>query len=218
LMPFSPAFGSSLLRRTSTTLSRRSCPRRGAGARAGQRRVPAAARAGGHRAGSGPGPINTVRTGAGHPTAVAIRLPPLPAYHSAKMDLRARSIRGEVVLARPKLDRHGHKKWHPPVSDCPTLTLYARVVHGAKYKESVTGDAIWPEILATPTGTRRRGIPHARNCCSSSGGTPGSRRSGKHSAPGYRRAYGWLRWFLSPSVPVEAIISGGSLTVTARSM
>jgi hypothetical protein len=64
------------------------------------------------------------------PTAVAIRLPPLPAYHSAKMDLRAEIDRGEVVLARPKLDKEGHKKWHPPVSDRPTLTLYARVGKG----------------------------------------------------------------------------------------
>jgi hypothetical protein len=61
------------------------------------------------------------------PTAVAIRLPPLPAYHSAKMDLRAEIDRGEVVLARPELDKDGHKKWKPPVSDRPTLTLYARV-------------------------------------------------------------------------------------------
>ena len=83
---------------------------------------------------------------------------------SAKMDLRAEIDRGEVVLARPKLDKDGHKKWHPPVSDRPTLTLYARVGKGEvalgrwpttiggwktieksdgstalKYKESVTG-------------------------------------------------------------------------------
>ena len=47
------------------------------------------------------------------------------------MDLRAKIDRGEVVLARPKLDKEGHKKWHPPVSDRPTLTLYARVGKGA---------------------------------------------------------------------------------------
>src|SRR6185369_14203852 len=60
------------------------------------------------------------------PTAVAIKLPPLPAYHSAKMDLRAEIDRGEVVLERPKVDKDGHKKWKPPVGDRPTLTLYAR--------------------------------------------------------------------------------------------
>ena len=46
------------------------------------------------------------------------------------MDLRAEIDRGEVVLARPKLDKHGHKMWKPPVSDRPTLTLYARVSTG----------------------------------------------------------------------------------------
>ena len=46
------------------------------------------------------------------------------------MDLRAEIDRGEVVLARPKLDKDGHKMWHPPVSNRPTLTLYARVGKG----------------------------------------------------------------------------------------
>jgi hypothetical protein len=35
------------------------------------------------------------------------------------MKLRAAIDRDEVVLARPKLDKDGHKKWHPPVSDRP---------------------------------------------------------------------------------------------------
>ena len=61
------------------------------------------------------------------PAAVAIRLPSLPPYHGPKMDLRAEIDRGEVVLKRPALDKDGKKKWHPPVSDRPTLTLYARV-------------------------------------------------------------------------------------------
>ena len=146
------------------------------------------------------------------PTAVAIRLPPLPAYHSAKMDLRAEIDRGEVVLARPKLDKDGHKKWHPPVSDRPTLTLYARVGKGEvalgrwpttiggwktieksdgsmalKYKESVTGDALWPEILATPTWHPATGIP-TRKLLIKRGNTwePKTEIIG----PGYRAAYG----------------------------
>ena len=36
----------------------------------------------------------------------------------------------KVVLARPPLDKDGHKKWKPPISDRPTLTLYARVGKG----------------------------------------------------------------------------------------
>jgi hypothetical protein len=121
------------------------------------------------------------------PTAVAIRLPPLPPYHGPKMDLRAEIDRGEVVLERPKLDKEGHKKWKPPVADRPTLTLYARagdheVALGRwpttiggwktfeksdgsmalKYKESVTGDALWPEVLATPTWHPAPGMPTRR--------------------------------------------------------
>ena len=141
-----------------------------------------------------------------------MRLPPLPAYHSAKMELCAEIDRGEVVLARPKLDKEGHKKWHPPVSDRPTLTLYARVGKGEvalgrwpttiggwktieksdgsmalKYKESVTGDAIWPEILATPTWHPATGIP-MRKLLIKRGDTwePKTEIIG----PGYRAAYG----------------------------
>jgi len=142
--------------------------------------------------------------GAVTPTAVAIRLPPLPAYHSAKMDLRAEIDRGEVVLARPKLDKDGHKKWHPPVSDCPTLTLYARVCMALKYKESVTGDAIWPEILATPTWHPATGIP-TRKLLIKRGDTwePKTEIIG----PGYRAAYGLVALVHHQ---IEGRFSGGS--------
>ncbi len=146
------------------------------------------------------------------PAAVAVRLPPLPAYHSPKMELRAEIDRGEVVLARPKLDKDGKKKWKPPVSDRPTLTLYARVgdhevalarwpttIGGwktieqsdgsmaLKYKESVTGDAIWPEVLATPTWHPSSGMP-TRKLLIKRGDVwePKTEIVG----PGYRAAYG----------------------------
>jgi hypothetical protein len=118
------------------------------------------------------------------PTAVAIRLPPPPSYHSANMELRAEIDRGEVLLARPQLDKDGHKKWKPPVADRPTITLFAHVgdhdvalcrwpttIGGwkmfqksdgsmaLKYKESVTGDALWTEVLATPTWHPAPGMP-----------------------------------------------------------
>ena len=118
------------------------------------------------------------------PTAVAIRLPPTPSYHSANMELRAEIDRGEVVLARPQLDKDGHKKWKPPVGDRPTITLFAHVgdhdvalcrwpttiggwkmfeksdgTMALKYKESVTGDALWTEVLATPTWHPAPGMP-----------------------------------------------------------
>jgi hypothetical protein len=146
------------------------------------------------------------------PTAVAVRLPPLPAYHGPKMELRAEIDRGEVVLARPKLDKDGHKKWKPPVADRPTLTLYARAgdhdvalgrwpttiggwktfeksdgTMALKYKESVTGDALWPEVLATPTWHPAAGMP-TRRLLVKHGDTwePKTQIIG----PGYRAAYG----------------------------
>jgi hypothetical protein len=146
------------------------------------------------------------------PIAVAIRLPPLPSYHSAKMDLRAEIDRGDVLLAKPSLDKDGKKKWKPPVSDRPTLTLYARVgdhevalmrwpttiggwktiqksdgTMALKYKESVTGEAIWPEVLATPSWHPAPGMP-TRHLLIKHGDTwePKTQVIG----PGYRAAYG----------------------------
>jgi hypothetical protein len=146
------------------------------------------------------------------PTAVAIRLPPRPSYHGPKMDLRAAIDRGEGILARPKLDKDGHKKWKPPVADRPTLTLYARdgdhevalarwptTIGGwktfeksdgtmaLKYKESVTGDALWPEVLATPTWHPAPGMPIRKLLVKSGDGfAPKTEIIG----PGYRAAYG----------------------------
>jgi len=146
------------------------------------------------------------------PAAVAIRLPPPPAYHSPKMELRAEIDRGEVVLARPQLDKDGHKKWRPPVSDRPTLTLFARSGDGEvalcrwpttiggwktiqksdgsmalKYKESITGDALWSEVLAGPTWHPPSGLP-VRKLLVKRGDTfvPKSEIVG----PGYRAGYG----------------------------
>jgi hypothetical protein len=128
------------------------------------------------------------------------------------MELRAEIDRGEVVLKRPALDKDGKKKWHPPVSDRPTLTLYARVGErevalcrwpttiggwktiqqsdgsmALKYKASVTGDALWPEILATPTWHPSPGMP-TRRLLIKRGDTwvPKTEVIG----PGYRAAYG----------------------------
>jgi len=136
---------------------------------------PASKRPARKAAGKGPAPL---------PAAVAIRLPPTPPYHSPNMELRAEIDRGEVLLARPQLDKDGHKKWKPPVADRPTITLFAHVgdhdvalsrwpttiggwkmfqksdgTMALKYKESVTGDALWTEVLATPTWHPAPGMP-----------------------------------------------------------
>jgi hypothetical protein len=146
------------------------------------------------------------------PAAVAIRLPPLPPYHSAKMELRAEIDRGEVDLIRPKLDKEGHKKWKPPVADRPTITLYARAgdhevalarwpttIGGwktfeksdgsmaLKYKESVTGDALWPEVLVTPTWHPAAGMP-TRHLLIKRGDTFVAKTD--IIGPGYHAAYG----------------------------
>jgi len=157
------------------------------------------------KVGKGPAPL---------PRAVAIKLPPLPSYHGPKMELRAEIDRGEVVLARPKVDALGHKKWKPPVADRPTITLYAKngdkevalmrwptTIGGwktfekkdgsmaLKYKDSVTGDALWPEVLATPTWHPAPGMPTKRLLVKR-GDTfePKTEIIG----PGYRAAYGLI--------------------------
>jgi hypothetical protein len=153
--------------------------------------------------GKGPAPL---------PWAVAIKLPPLPPYHGSKMELRAEVDRGEVQLERPKLDKDGKKKWKPPVADRPTLTLYAKAgdhevalcrwpttiggwkmfekkdgTMALKYKGEVTGDALWPEVLATPTWHPAPGMPIKRLVVKR-----GDTFEGKAEivGPGYRAAYG----------------------------
>ena len=128
------------------------------------------------------------------------------------MELRAEIDRGEVVLKRPRFDKDGKKKWRPPVSDRPTLTLYVRVgerevalcrwpttiggwktiqrsdgTMALKYKKSATGDAIWPEILAGPTWHPAPGLP-TRRLLIKRGDVwePKTEVIG----PGYRAAYG----------------------------
>ncbi len=146
------------------------------------------------------------------PAAMAVRLPPLPAYHAPTMDLRAEIDRGEVVLKRPALDKDGKKKWRPPVADRPTITLYARTGKGEvalcrwpttiggwktiersdgsmalKYKASVTGDAIWRDVLATPTWHPSPGMPTRRLLVKRGDSwEPKTEIIG----PGYRAAYG----------------------------
>ena len=170
-----------------------------------------------------PGPPPGAKKGARKPTlkkgqpaplpmAVAIKLPPLPSYHNAKMELRAEIDRGDVVLEKPKFDKEGHKKWKPPVADRPTLTLYAKAgdhevalmrwpttiggwktfekkdgTMALKYKESITGEAVWPEVLATPTWHPAPGMPTKRLLIKVGDSfQPKTEIIG----PGYRAAYG----------------------------
>ncbi len=146
------------------------------------------------------------------PASVAVRLPPLPAYHGPKMELRAEVDRGEVVLSRPKLDKDGRKMWKPPVADRPTLTLFAKTGDGEialvrwpttiggwktiqrsdgslalKYKESVTGEALWPAVLVGPTWHPGGGA-QTRRLLVKRGDTFEAKTD--LIGPGYRAAYG----------------------------
>ena len=132
------------------------------------------------------------------------------ACHDRVADKALEQMSPKAVIV--PLDKDGKKKWHPPVSDRPTLTLYARVgerevalcrwpttiggwktiqrsdgTMALKYKESVTGYAIWPEILATPTWHPAPGMP-TRKLLVKRGDTwePKTEVIG----PGYRAAYG----------------------------
>jgi hypothetical protein len=134
------------------------------------------------------------------PLSVAIRLPPLPAYHSSHMDLRAEIDRGDVWYEFGSRGRQPERR--------PILTLYVRhegreiaLVRwsttiggwkpetredgtvGLKYKNSPAGERIWRDVIASPAWLPPVGTPDSdlvRN------GRP------NHSilGPGYRSAYG----------------------------
>ncbi len=173
------------------------------------------------------------------PTSVAIRLPPLPAYHGSKMELRAEIDRGEVDVGRPKLDKEGHKKWKPPVADRPTLTLYARAgdhevalarwpttiggwktfqksdgTMALKYKESVTGDALWPEVLVTPTWHPAAGMPTRHLLIKR--GDHLRREDGHHRVRATTRPTGSSRWCTTRSWGVRRTANRTSWTLRIR--
>lgn len=104
---------------------------------------------------------------------VAVRLPPLPVYHSSHMDLRAEIDRGDVWYSYP-YSEDGNRRGQP-VSRRPILTLFAKngatevpVLRwattigswqpeiapdgtvGLKYKESPVGRVIWRQVVAAP--------------------------------------------------------------------
>ena len=60
-----------------------------------------------------------------------------------------------------------------------------------KYKESVTGDALWPEVLATPTWHPAPGMP-TRKLLIKRGDTLGA-QDARSSAPGTARPTAWWR-------------------------
>ena len=146
------------------------------------------------------------------PTAVAIRCRRCRRTTAPRWSCARRSIAATWSWRGRSSTRTDKKKWKPPVADRPTLTLYARTgdkevalsrwpttiggwktiekkdgTMALKYKESVTGDALWPEVLATPSWHPAPGMP-TRKLLVKRGDTfePKTEIIG----PGYRAAYG----------------------------
>jgi hypothetical protein len=100
--------------------------------------------------------------------AVAVRLPPVPAYHAEHMDLRVEIDRGDVWYELPT--------WRGSIARRPTLTVYAltsggeeialvrwpttiggwkketgpRGRVGLRYKNSDVGKRVWRDLVASP--------------------------------------------------------------------
>jgi hypothetical protein len=115
----------------------------------------------------------TAAAGTPLPRRVAVRLPALPAYHTASMELRAEIDRGDVWREEP-VDAEGRAR-RSPVRRRPTLVLYAQTEAGEiallrwpttiggwqpeslpdgslelRYKASPTGRRYWRDLLAGP--------------------------------------------------------------------
>lgn len=155
---------------------------------------------------------------------VAVSLPPVPAYHSATMDLRVEIDRGDVFYdapgqARKKLEHRS-----------PSFVLFARsgdhdvalmrwgtTIGGwkkersedgeisLKYKESDVGDRMWRRIIAAPAWMPPDSTPETDLLSESKEGTYTLKRD--LIMPGYRNAYG-----LVMLIHDEAIVRGGKTT------
>ncbi len=141
---------------------------------------------------------------------LAVRLPPLPAYHSAHMDLRAEVDRGDVWYQYPFTSTGGVRG--QPVRVRPVMTLFVRhegreialmrfgtTIGGWKeeagpdgklgytYKNSPVGARIWRDVIASPAWLPPPNTPPS-DLIHREGGrnAPNLGLTG----PGYRSAYG----------------------------
>lgn len=130
---------------------------------------------------------------------VAVRLPPLPAYHASHMDLRAEIDRGDVRRGRSQpgdrrpnttvFVRHAGGeialvRWSTTIGGYQDELLEDGTV-GTRYKESPAGARIWRDVVAAPSW-----MPPPT--------TPDDELIGRGRVnrsivgPGYRSAYGLL--------------------------
>jgi len=144
------------------------------------------------------------------PPLVALRLPPLPAYHGPAMRLRAEIDRGDVWTSFP-LDAEGHRR-PSPARRRPCLTLFAATDEGEvalvrwpttigawkaektgddeetlRYKPSPTGRWYWRELVAGPAWLPPPTTPD-RELVQRRGGAWIADVDGV--GPGYRSAFG----------------------------
>lgn len=145
------------------------------------------------------------------PAQVAVRLPPLPDYHGAHMELRAEIDRGDVFFEYPYTSTGGRRS--QPVVQRPTVTLIARTEAGEvaimrwpttiggwkpersasggiglRYKESPAGPRIWRDVIAAPAWLPPASTPDDELVRRLPGG-----RLAPHLTlfgPSYRSAYG----------------------------
>jgi len=140
---------------------------------------------------------------------VAVRLPPVPAYHSAHMDLHAVVDRGDVRYDPPRAYWGGCFAY--PAKHKPTMTLYARdngreiaLVRwhttiggwnkerkggwvGLKYKNSDVGKKKWRYLIASPAWYPFKSEPDRELVRK---GWHGVRLKYEVFGPSYRSAYG----------------------------
>jgi len=164
-----------------------------------------------------------------HPAQVALRLPPLPAYHQSPMRLRVEIDRGDVWTSYP-LDHEG-KPRPSPAKNRPTLTLFALTTTGEvplvrwpttigawkpekfedgseslRYKESPVGRSYWRDLLVAPAWFPPPTTPDRELMRRGPDGKWIADRDGV--GPGYRSAYG-----LVALVHHRAVGASGSGTV-----
>lgn len=142
---------------------------------------------------------------------VAVTLPPAPAYHSAKMELRVEIDRGDVFYQSPGEAAAARKKLEK--RRAPTFVIYAKDVDrdvalmrwsttiggwkkeraedgeiSLKYKESDVGDRVWRQIIAAPAWMPPDSTPETDLLHEDKDGNFALKRD--LIQPGYRNAYG----------------------------
>lgn len=157
---------------------------------------------------------------------VAVRLPPVPSYHSEHMELRVEIDRGDVWYELPS--------WRGSIAKRPTLTVYARAPGGEeiplvrwpttiggwkkemgprgrvglRYKNSDVGKRVWRDLVASPAWLPPPQTP-ARALVRRARGPKRWLPETDLLGPGYASAYGLV--MLPHHRPVQGAEDGDTL-------